>query len=320
MMGEQKDIGKLKENNDKLKMEMQSLKAMLAAQAKEGATSLAHSKEMDTKQAEITRLEKRVAELEKQLAAEKSVIEKLEADMHAQTQQIQRSSEPGSPHSPRGHHRKSSSGHRVSPAFTPNYAPDTDMSHLAMPAMPSLPSNHVSPELVAQHKSNVAKLEDELKAERKLRRQADGEVIKLRAAINGVELGAEDIDALLATTLETTPKRAEKPRYVSRGWFLLRFFYCSSGASQDRIRPSEMTGCRSATIRSMLYVLLALAMDLLLAALIVQRRSSALVSQHALHFIREYENDVGIMGLPLENVTETSQRVNIFEATMIDFV
>jgi HPt (histidine-containing phosphotransfer) domain-containing protein len=313
LMGEQKDIGKLKENNDKLKMEMQSLKAMLAAQAKEGATSLAHTKEMESKQAEITMLEKRVAELEKQLAAEKSVIEKLEADMHTQNQ---RSLEPGSPRSPRGQHRKTSSGHRISPAIAPSYAPDTDMSHLAIP---SLPSNYVSPELVAQHKSNVAKLEDELKAERKLRRQADGEVIKLRAAINGVELGAEDIDALLATKLETTPKRAEKPRYVSRGWFLPFILFYSRGASQDRIRRSEMAGGRRATIRSMLYVLLALAMDLLLAALIVQRRSSALVSQHALHFIREYGND-GIMGLTLENETDTSQRVNVFEVTMIDFV
>ena len=315
-MGEQKDIGKLKENNDKLKNEMQSLKAMLAAQAKEGATSLAHAKVLDIKQAEITKLEKRVAELEKQLAAEKSVIEKLEAEMHAQNQQMQRSSEPGSP---RGQHRKTSSGHRVSPANNPSYAPDTDMSHLAIP---SLPSNYVSPEVVAHHKSNLAKLEDELKAERKLRRQADGEVIKLRAAINGVELGAEDIDALLATKLETTPKRADKPRYVSRGWFLPRLFYCSSGASLGRIRPSKMTGGRRATIKSMLYVLLALAMDLLLAALIVQRRSSALVSQHALYFIREYENDhdLGIVRLTQENVTETSQRVNVFEATMFDFV
>jgi hypothetical protein len=311
-MGEQKDIGKLKENNDKLKMEMQSLKAMLAAQAKEDATSLAHTKILEIKQAEITRLEKRVAELEKQLAAEKSVIDKLEADM--KNQQMQRLPEPGSPRSPRGHHRKGNSGHRGSPANTQSHAPDTDMSHLAMP---TLPSNYVSPEVVAQHKSNLAKLEDELKAERKFRRQADGEIIKLRAAINGVELGAEDVDALLATKLETAPKKADKPRYVSRGWLLLRFFYCSSGASQNRIRPSEMTGGRRATIRFMLYVLLALAMDLLLAALIVQRRSSALVSQRAFHFIRERENDLGIT---LENVTETSQRVDVFEFTMIDFM
>ena len=33
LQGEQKDIGKLKENNEKLKMEMQSLKAMLAARS-----------------------------------------------------------------------------------------------------------------------------------------------------------------------------------------------------------------------------------------------------------------------------------------------
>merc|ERR1719223_2237108 len=86
LQGEQKDIGKLKQNNDILKKEMQSLKAMLAAQAKEGASNLAHTQELDEKEKKISQLEKRVAELEKQLAEEKQLVEKLELDLEQQKQ------------------------------------------------------------------------------------------------------------------------------------------------------------------------------------------------------------------------------------------
>jgi predicted RNase H-like nuclease (RuvC/YqgF family) len=84
LMGEQKDIGKLRDNNERLKQEMQSLKAMLNAQAKEGAASAAHAKELEAKEKEIGSLAKRVTELEKQLATEQALIEKLEADLKAQ--------------------------------------------------------------------------------------------------------------------------------------------------------------------------------------------------------------------------------------------
>merc|ERR1712238_27821 len=50
MVGEQKNIGKLQENNERLKMEMNSLKAMLAAQAKEDASNIAHSSELESKE------------------------------------------------------------------------------------------------------------------------------------------------------------------------------------------------------------------------------------------------------------------------------
>eukprot|EP00980_Cylindrotheca_fusiformis_P023725 scaffold10871_cov177-Cylindrotheca_fusiformis.AAC.5 len=194
--GEQKDIGKLKENNEILKKEMQSLKAMLAAQAKEGASTAAHSKELDEKQQEIKRLEKRVAELEKQLAAEKQTIEKLEADLEVQKQMARQSI--AAPSSPGG--RK--------PAIQPSSDADSSLN------MPNLPRNYVSPEVVAKHRKQIAQLEAELKAERKQQRKADGEIIKLRAAVNGVELNEAEIDALLAEKQQAAPKKAEMRFFV----------------------------------------------------------------------------------------------------------
>jgi myosin heavy subunit len=218
LMGEQKDIGKLKLNNDKLKNEMQSLKAMLAAQAKEGASSLAHTQELDSKQQQIDDLEKRIAELEKQLVSEKAIVEKLEADLKAQQEAALDAahSQHPTPGSPRGSVHRKRSG--MSPAYQtssrdiPMYA-SGDLGSSSLLQMPNLPTNFVSPEVVAQHKAQLVRFEEELKTERKIRREADGEIIKLRAAINGVQLNDSEVDALLAQKMESAPK-IEKQRYV----------------------------------------------------------------------------------------------------------
>lgn len=205
LMGEQKDIGKLKENNERLKMEMNSLKAMLAAQAKEDASNLSHKKELDAKQEEIDKLEHRVAELEKQLAEEKAIIQKLEDELKAEKEQsaLNAASSHGHGH---GHSHKKSSG--VSPAVA-KAAVDADHQGLGMP---NLPTNYVSPEVLAKHKRHLSKLEDELRAERKHRREADAEIIKLRAAINGVELNEAEVNDLLAQKLQEAP--SDSLRYV----------------------------------------------------------------------------------------------------------
>jgi len=187
--GEQKDIGKLKENNEVLKKEMQSLKAMLAAQAKEGASNLAHEKELEDKQAEIDRLDKRVKVLEKEVADNKATIEKLEADLATQKENAAQAPMHVTDISP---------------------MPSRQISDATgAPQMPNMPKNYVSPEVVAKHRKHLATLEQELKAERDLRREADGEVIKLRASINGVELDDKEVDALLAQKVEEAPKKAE---------------------------------------------------------------------------------------------------------------
>jgi myosin heavy subunit len=197
---EQKDVGKLKQNNEKLKMEMASLRAMLAAQAKEGESTARNKEELEAKQNEIERLEKRVAELEHQLNEAKYLAEKLENDLKTQSamhvaereqmeQRIQyhtakRASTvmPGSPKSPMHRNRKQ---------------PEAPVG-LDIPILPEGENGvTVNPELLAKQRAHVQKLEDQLEAEKKLRREADGEIIKLRAAINGVKLNDTEVSALL---------------------------------------------------------------------------------------------------------------------------
>jgi myosin heavy subunit len=206
LMGEQKDIGKLKENNERLKMEMNSLKAMLAAQAKEDASNIAHTKELDAKQEEIDKLTKRVAELETQLANEKAIIQKLEAELKAQKEQ--NALDVTSAHTHGHSHRRSG----VSPAVAKNAI---DLEQHGGLQMPNLPADYVSPEVLAKHKRHLARLEEELREERQHRRQADGEIIKLRAAINGVELTDAEVHDLLAQKLQQAPAAKASLRYVS---------------------------------------------------------------------------------------------------------
>lgn len=194
---EQKDVGKLKQNNERLKEEMASLRAMLAAQAKESAAGAEHQRELQEKENRIATLEKRIVEIEKELAAAKKLVEQLESNLARQKedavqdkdqiQQLRSHRYRQSMDSPISKHsRKTSSG---------------GSGALPVPLPDGSPSDYVSPEALAQHRAKVAILEEELEEERRLRRAADGEIIKLRAAINGVKLNEDDVKALLAPQL-----------------------------------------------------------------------------------------------------------------------
>ena len=209
LQGEQKNIGKLKENNERLKMEMNSLKAMLAAQAKQDASSIAHSNELEVKQKEIAKLEQRVAELETQLAEEKMIIAKLEIDLENQQQittEAMRSA---------GQHRKQQSSGNLSPKKLA-VVNEIDPSSLGALQMPNLPSNFVSPDVLAKHKLKISSIQDELRAEKMLRQKTDVEVIKLRAAIDGVQLSEAEVNDLLAQKLQEAPSQKGSLRYVSK--------------------------------------------------------------------------------------------------------
>ena len=283
MKREQGDIGKLKQNNEKLKMEMQSLKAMLAAQAKEDAADAEHKKELEAKEAEVAKLEKRVQELEKELAVEKATVEKLEADIKKQAKEIAQLQQPASPRSPL---RKSSHHTRKRTSSTDN---DPKL------AMPDLPEDFVSPHVLAQHKAHLRKLEEELKAERKHRREADGEVIKLRAQISGVELPAADVDALLAKKLESAPpppplaQERQIERYVS----IQDLTGLKVILHEKKDRPIGIFPLGSR--RLLIALLTALIVNLAVAGQLVRRRSHFVIYQKALQFIEE-EN------LPLETL------------------
>jgi myosin heavy subunit len=195
LMKEQKDVGKLKQNNEKLKEEMGSLRAMLSAQAKEGAASETHNREIAEKQKRITELERRIAEIEKELEVAKKMVDKLENDLVLQKETSAKEIE-----------QTRQNRQRRNPNESPGQSNHKKIAGTSghTPSLPEgMPSDYVSPEVVAEHRARVATIEEELEYERNLRRQADGEIIKLRASINGVKLNDEDVSALLAPQLSS---------------------------------------------------------------------------------------------------------------------
>ena len=214
LMKEQKDVGKLKGMNEKLKEEMSTLRAMLAAQGKERAASEEHTKALAEKQSRIEELEQRIAEIEKELAEAKEKVQQLEANLKRQQSETVRDKEQISSLQ-KGHRKSTSSENPIA-----RRRPSNDATNI----MPSIPSDYVSPEVLNTHRAKVAILEDELENERKLRREADGEIIRLRAAANGVKLDAEMVNDLLAPQSDTGKSEESsfadespvKSRYVTR--------------------------------------------------------------------------------------------------------
>lgn len=207
---EQKDVGKLKQNNEKLKEEMASLRAMLAAQAKQGAADSAHAKELAIKEKQIADLEKRIAEIEKELEAAKVLVEKLESEAKKQQEESSQDKETIKKLQNR---RPSAIATRSGSLDAPpspggrrtirNLSGDVGAGSALLPLPLGVASDYVSPEVIAAHRAKVATLEEELDVERRFRREADGEIIKLRAKVNGVELNDADVNDLLAQRLDT---------------------------------------------------------------------------------------------------------------------
>ena len=230
LLKEQKDVGKLKGMNDKLKEEMATLRAMLSAQASQTNASIEHQKAIAEKEAEIAELQKRVADIEKELAQAKSMVEKLEAKIKEQDAAAKEDKETIYQLKSRGYSGESSGGkmqrrgsaHAAKPAVqTVVVTPAADGS--VPEGTIQVPAGYVSPEALAEHRSRVARLEEELDEERRLRRQADGEIIKMRAAMNGVTLDESMVSALLApqlsaqnsgVTSEESSYAGDSPRYV----------------------------------------------------------------------------------------------------------
>jgi myosin V len=212
---EQKDVGKLKQNNEKLKMEMASLKAMLAAQAQSASASKESEQEILKKKQQIELLESRIKRLEAQLDREKEIVKELETRLAKQKETFEKekihlqqsySQEVQSAAAAAAAKRSVASPPPSSPRQVPPSPRDIKVHKVIHTIdedmMVNLPANYVSPEVVAEHRAHVARLEEELEAERKLRRDADGEVIRLRANLNGVTLQDADVDELLAKNLD----------------------------------------------------------------------------------------------------------------------
>lgn len=202
--GEQKDIGKLKANNEKLKLEMASLKAMLAAEANSTATKAASENQLRVKEAEIAKLERRISELEAELEKEKERVKKIEKKLeNEKTRSSKREDEisalrqqnqnlknvPPPPQSQSTPMRSQSSPMR-SPSRKQISTGPTEVEKVYV-------ERDVDPQELDEQKALVARLEEQLDRERGSRRTADGEVIRLRAEINGVKLNADEVAALI---------------------------------------------------------------------------------------------------------------------------
>lgn len=193
---EAKDMGKVKQANEKLKMEMASLKAMLQAQAASSAGKAETEKAVAEKQKEIDALESRISVLEAELDREKENVKKLENDLNAQKEnnlrltenlQYQKNlvQEQGS-RSPLPKNKKHSRGSSLADATAP-MAP----AELVQDAV--VVGHTITPEALAMHRAEVARLEEQLEEERRMSRAARIEVKNLRAAI--AEKGVVDFTA-----------------------------------------------------------------------------------------------------------------------------
>jgi uncharacterized coiled-coil protein SlyX len=198
---EQKDIGKLKQNNEKLKLEMASLKAMLEAQAKGNANRQESERQMKIKEEEILRLEKRIAELEVDLDKERATIKKLEGDLEKERSEISKQKE----HITVLTEQNSNLQHQVLVPPSPlskHIRRETPVSpKLVAPGSPnarqSSDGDRIDSAKLEEQRKLVIQLERELEKERQTRREADMQLIKLKASMNGIILNDEDAQSLL---------------------------------------------------------------------------------------------------------------------------
>ncbi len=206
---EAKDMGKIKEHNEKLKMEMASLKAMLQAQAASDADKVKSKKAIAEKQEEIDRLEARIAHLEVDLEKEKENVKRLENDLNVQkgdnarlSQDLQYQKEMAM--ALRGastptKHARNLSGNELQKApsgkhsrnFSANELVSTVPAEAVVDAV--VVGHTITPEALAQHRAEVARLEEELEEERRMGRAARIQIKNLRAAI--ADKGSMDVTA-----------------------------------------------------------------------------------------------------------------------------
>ena len=203
---EQKDIGKLKQNNEKLKNEMASLRAMLSAQAKQGAMKMESDKELEEREAEIKKHTKRIKELEDLLENEKENVIKLEKRVDDKDIEISKHQETISILKQKNQNMSMAqvSSPRSSRKSKSSLAPSSPKPYFTNEPTSSVSPRNLSKETYSEYskaleeaRAQVTMLERELERERAARRETDSEVIKLRAQASGVNLGEEELKALL---------------------------------------------------------------------------------------------------------------------------
>ena len=207
---EAKDMGKIKQHNEKLKMEMASLKAMLQAQAASDAGKAESEKAVEEKQKEIDALEARIAVLEAELEKEKENVKKMENDLNVQKESNKRLSQDlqyqkelvaQAPQTPM--HRKHSRGKSLNEDLAAPASPlPQSAAHERVASAPAeqlvdavVIGHTITPEALAQHRAEVARLEEQLEEERRMGRTARIEVKNLRAAMADKGVSSAEVTA-----------------------------------------------------------------------------------------------------------------------------
>ena len=192
LRAEQKDIGKLKQNNEQLKAEMASLRAMLKAQADGAASKELNQAELHAKEEEIARLEKRVKELEELLKTEKDAVAKLEAELKERpTIEVRNPT--------------LTAQRPISPVPLP---PAQEAAAIPLPGSPlptlvrTVPVDSIE---LKQHLAAISRLEQELEQEKSAHRLVDAQLVQLKAKMAGIELTESDFEGFL-TSEESPPK------------------------------------------------------------------------------------------------------------------
>ena len=214
---EAKDMGKVKEHNEKLKAEMASLKAMLQAQAANDAGKEKFEKAIKEKQDEIDRLEARIAKLESELATEKENVQRLENNIASQEEENKKMIA-----------NLKYQKEKVATARTPmRRKMSSDGAKAEQLAEAVVIGATVSSEDLAHHHAEVARLEEALEEERKMSRAMRTQIKNLRSSI--ADKGVVDVTAstdfisdavseISGSEMDTSdipdPSEAEQVRYV----------------------------------------------------------------------------------------------------------
>lgn len=301
---EQKDMGKLKENNEKLKTEMASLKAMLAAQAQSAASSAERDSEMLKKKSQIEILERRIQKLEAEIEREKETIKSLEEKLRKQTEAYEKekthmqqshnhemkllaAKRPAGQSSP----KPMSSPKALSPKPTNAAANNAEEKIDESVMMPVLPSNYVSPEIVQEHKAHVARLEEELEQERHLRQEANQVIRKLRAQTRDTKVAegeSEQNDAqqkLVSDNDDEDYSQGASARYVIFliGITLVPSHFCPVRYCTKNAQILTMVKL----LRALFIIFFMLCMILGFFPILLRRRSSARTAMHIFQQLRE---------------------------------
>ena len=179
-------------------------------------------------------LEARIKQLEKELDNEKSNSNGLEKEVKAQKVQVQKLLE--DMQKLRKQKQEEIQNLRKQQRAIPSVQTTSDVEkrHPQAPAM----QTPFSLNELAEHQAMVAKLDEELETERRFRREADGEIIKLRAQMSGVTLEDSDVDALIPKNIDQTEARTEGKDSERQGdRYVLVFIPVSLPTQKDVEKP-----------------------------------------------------------------------------------